>query len=286
MSNCCTQQIEFSLTADDLSFIQESFPQGLVAFDTETTGLSPLTDEIIEIAAVKIYRGQISHFSALIKPTVLVREEIIAIHGISNEMLTEAPAVSEVLPQFFAFVGTSALVAHNAKFDLGFLIFQCSKLKYSLPELDCYCSCHLSRSVFSSLTSHKLSSLAKHFKIDLENHHRALDDSMAALHIFLLAMKADKNFKRLGFQANLRDYNKNIDFVLPENLKLLEQYSGLNQELEILYSGGSQKGKFRPIIPLSLLPMPAGNILYAHCLLSDQYKSFALSKIKEVRKVK
>ena len=73
--------------------------------------------------------------------------------------------------------------------------------------------------------------------------------------------------------------------MIPEKLIGLISKIEKKQVIDIKYNGGSRRGEFRPIRPISLLPLPEGNVLYAHCLESDVYKSFALKKISEFREL-
>ena len=93
-----------------------------VVFDLETTGLSPINNEITEIGAVKVIDGKISDtFEMLVKPNQKISQKITDITGITNEMVKDKPPIEEVLPKFIEFIGGLPLVAHNIEFDYGFL---------------------------------------------------------------------------------------------------------------------------------------------------------------------
>ena len=93
----------------------------------------------IEIAAVKIdAKGEITSFSELINPKMVIPERSIKIHNITNEMVKDSPSLGDTLPKFFQFVGTTSLIAHNAKFDLGFLVCSAKEIKEKLPAADIY----------------------------------------------------------------------------------------------------------------------------------------------------
>jgi DNA polymerase III epsilon subunit family exonuclease len=264
------------------------FPNGVIAFDVETTGLSPLMDKIIELSAFKLTREGLSSFDTLINPQIKIPEETIAIHGINDSMVQDAPDITEVLPEFFKFTEGLPLVAHNAKFDCGFVVFQSHFHDQEMVPSKIYCSCQFSRSVFKDSENHKLATLVKHLDIPLENHHRALDDAKASLQIVAIGCDSDDPMEtaralELCYYGDLSDYDKNVELEIPAHLELLKRKIRQRHVIELRYSGGSMKNKLRPIKPLSLLPQPEGNILYAHCLVSDLHKSFLLSKIKEVK---
>ena len=106
------------------------FPSEYVVIDIETTGLSPECDYIIELSAIKIKDNNIINtFSALIKPDEALYEDedsnecyvndfITNLTGITNEMLEDAPHISDVLEQFLSFVGNNIIVGHNVNFDI------------------------------------------------------------------------------------------------------------------------------------------------------------------------
>ena len=93
-----------------------------LAFDVETTGLSPESDEIIEIGALKVQDGKVcDRFITFVKPSEPVSERITEITGITNEMLQDAAPKEKVIPAFLDFCGDEVLIGHNLPFDYGFV---------------------------------------------------------------------------------------------------------------------------------------------------------------------
>jgi len=267
--------------------INKYFPKGLVAFDLETSGLSPLMDEIIEIAAIKVIGSEISSYETLIKPKKPIPPFTTDIHGITDDMVKDSPSIGEVLPEFLEFAAGHTWVAHNSKFDVGFVVFNMHQEKIDFFDTEVFCSCKLSRKLVKGSENHKLNTLAKFFNVELENHHRALDDTMACLKIFAQTLKKvvkEREFKD-GRIMNVLDFKKTLEVDIPKNVKGIQKYLENQTPIEIKYKGGTMKGQFRPIRPVSLLPLPQGNVLYAHCLTSDIYKSFSLKKITEYREI-
>lgn len=104
---------EISNTGNKLSFI---------AVDTETTGLRPLTDRIIQLSAVKFKDGIIvDEFNTLVNPKKKISVAASEVNGIYNDQVEDSPTIKEVLPSFLNFIGSETLVFHNARFDLSFL---------------------------------------------------------------------------------------------------------------------------------------------------------------------
>lgn len=150
-----------------------------IAIDIETTGLEADRDRIIEIAAVKYADLRESdRFCTLINPGIRIPRFITEINGITNDMVKDAPTIKEVLPRFIEFIGNSVLVAHNARFDLGFLNHNAWRLGYKSdnPYIDTLSLC---RNVFPGFCNYKLGTVAENLGIDLRNAHRALADTRA-----------------------------------------------------------------------------------------------------------
>ena len=158
-----------------------------VAIDVETTGLSPITNELIEVSAIK-YDGnkRIDTFSTLIKPKVRIPYYITNITGITNDMVEEAPEVEEVMPELIDFVGDLPIVAHNANFDYKFIqnysnnSFTKNKVIDTVP---------IGRKLYPELPNHKLGTIAKHIGITEDGFHRAEFDCECCAKIYMEYLK-------------------------------------------------------------------------------------------------
>lgn len=166
-----------------------------VVFDLETTGLYPNSgDSIIEIGAVKIKDGNIiDRYDELVYPSKLLSEDIIKITGITNEMLEGKRKEKECIIDFMNWVSDAPMVAHNAKFDISFILNAYDK--YNLGEFKntVIDTLGLSRYLESSERYHNLATLVKRYNIpwDEDKHHRGNYDSMGTALIF------DKMLKKL-----------------------------------------------------------------------------------------
>ncbi len=274
------------LTNSEHKLLLEFFPEGLIAIDLETTGLSPLVDRIIEIAAFKITSVGVSVYDTLINPEIPIPEHTTAIHNITDEMVASSPKLIDVLAEFKEFLGELPIVAHNAKFDLGFIVMGLQREKIKLSSSLIYCSCKMARITHKEMTNHKLGTLVKELNIPLVNHHRALDDAYASLMVFVKGLERLSNkdlLKSYGLLFSLDQFDELKTENLPVHLEELNKLVKESAVIEIQYSGGNHKNKFRPVKLTSLLNTPDGNILYARCLWSDIYKSFKLNKITALR---
>ncbi len=176
---------------DDMTYIvKNSKGQSIenstyVVFDLETTGLSNRMCKIIEIGAVKVVNGEIiDEFSALIDPEEPLSEEITKLTGIKNSEVQGQRKIEDVLPEFFEFVGGSVLVAHNANFDVNFLNKWSKELFGKETDYTYIDTVPYSR-LYIETKNRKLNTLCDALGIGLENHHRAVDDSIACANIFI-----------------------------------------------------------------------------------------------------
>nr|WP_269091302.1 DEDD exonuclease domain-containing protein [Corynebacterium pseudokroppenstedtii] len=158
-----------------------------VVVDLETTGLSAHDDRIIEIGAVKIQGGEeISRFSTFVDPGRLIPSLITNITGISDDDVNGAPEEAQAVKDFLQFSRGTVLVAHNARFDIGFLQAASMRAHITWPQPTHLCTLVLARTMLdrSAVGSFKLSSLARHFHATTTPTHRALDDALATVTVF------------------------------------------------------------------------------------------------------
>ena len=166
------------------SFTSESTLLSQVTFcvvDLETTGSSSAVGGITEIGAVK-YRGgeEVSRFSTLINPGQPIPANIVMLTGISSSMVADAPRIEDVLDMFLDFVQGTVLVAHNARFDVGFLNAALERHGYDPLSNAVVDTVTLARRlVRSEVPNCKLSTLAAHFNFPHQPVHRAMDDVLA-----------------------------------------------------------------------------------------------------------
>ncbi len=154
-----------------------------IAFDFETTGLSPATDTIIEVGAVKYCDGEVADtFSCFVDPGRSIPAKITQITGITNRMVKGSRTIDEVMPAFLGFIGDLPLVAHNARFDADFLAINLpSGYKLKNHVYDNLAAC---RETFPYIQNHKLPTVISHLGIKVASSHRALDDAKATAQIF------------------------------------------------------------------------------------------------------
>ena len=145
-----------------------------VVFDIETTGFSALTCRIIEIGAVKVEKGQITdRFSTFVNPEVPIPFRIEQLTSINDSMVLDAPVIEEVLPKFLEFCEGCVMVAHNADFDMSFIIENCKRQGIS-DDFTYVDTVGMARFLLPALNRFKLDTVAKAVGVSLDHHHRAV----------------------------------------------------------------------------------------------------------------
>ncbi|OEG00438.1 PolC-type DNA polymerase III [Vulcanibacillus modesticaldus] len=267
--------------------IDETF----VVFDTETTGLSAVFNTIIEIGAVKIKNGKvIDRFETFVDPQEPISPKITEITGITDDMVKGAPLLDEALPRFRDFIGDAILVVHNARFDIGFLNIGFKKIgakELNNPVID---TVELARLLYPKMKNYKLNTLCKHFKIELVNHHRALNDAEATGYL-LWKMVQDLQEKEI---EDLIEINKHVgkgDYskLRPFHLTILvKNQVGLKNLYKIVSKSHIEYFYRNPRIPKSVLNQYRDGLLFGTACdqgeLFDAMFSKTPEEIEEIAK--
>lgn len=187
-------------------------------FDTETTGLEPLNDEIIQVGAVRILNGRIlnqEYFDELIDPRIPLKAASIAIHGITESMLLGKPTSDLVLPAFQKFCADTVLVGHNVAFDMRFLSIKERQIgvRFDHPVLD---TLMLSAVATPNQESHSLEAIMDRLGVSMDKRHNALADATATAEVFLklLPLLAEQGVTTLGqaIEASQKTYYAKIKY--------------------------------------------------------------------------
>lgn len=149
-----------------------------VIFDLETTGISPNYDEVIEISALKVKGGKVvDEFNTLVNPGRKIPFGATKVNGITNAMVAEAPAFSQVLAEFLDFAEGLVLVGHNiARFDMKFIWRDAEQYFGEIPQNNYVDTLQVARKHLPNMEHHRLVDLAEHYGISPEGAHRALND--------------------------------------------------------------------------------------------------------------
>lgn len=149
----------------------------MVFVDLETTGSTGTVDRITEIGIVELNEeGEVREWSSLVNPQTSIPTFIQSLTGITNDMVADAPTFAELADEVLARLHGRLFVAHNARFDYGFLKCEFKRLglEFKAPVL---CTVKLSRKLFPQYGKHNLDALIDRHKLHMPARHRALADA-------------------------------------------------------------------------------------------------------------
>ena len=279
--------VEGYLQPDTVDFPMEG---EYVAFDIETTGLKAEQNDIIEIGAVRLIDGQVvERFDTFIDDGVVIPKKITELTGITKDMLIGAPPSREALKRFRDFCGSACLVAHNAKFDIGFITHHGAKfgIRFDLPYAD---TLMLSRYILhDDVENHKLDTLCAHYHIDMGSHHRADDDANSCA---MLLMKMMEELRTMGVHtlpvvpdaAAERDRHLKKEKQRTYHIVILaKDQAGMKNLYKLIsFSNLDHLRGGKPLIPRSMLSVFRGGlILGSACEAGELYRAVLAGEPEE-----
>lgn len=157
-----------------------------ICIDCETTGLDPKQDRIIEIAAIRFSISEIfDQYESLIDPECIIPEASIAIHHITADMIAGKPTITAVLPHLLQFIGKNIIIGHGVEFDIA--VIAAAAERAGIP-----CSLRYNRfldtlrmaRLYGDSPTNSLDQLRRHFNIEYEGAHRAMNDVIVNIEVF------------------------------------------------------------------------------------------------------
>lgn len=165
------------------------FPNDFVVFDFETTGLDAKTEKIIQIGALR-YRNneKVDEFITYVNPQKAIPSNITSLTGIKNSDIKNALTIAQVFPKFIDFIGKDVLIAHNADFDMKFLLNNAFNLRIKKPQNEVIDTLSLSRKYIkgsngAKLENYKLPTLKEILEINVGSHNSA-DDCFVCAEVY------------------------------------------------------------------------------------------------------
>ncbi len=208
----------FPNCSKQIDLFTETKKEAYVFLDIETTGLEIGKNSIIEIGAIKIdTTGFISNFQTFVKPKEPVNDRITKLTGITNKMLNNAIELKISLQNLADFVGDSIIVAHNAEFDITWLLAGFLHHKINLNCQNILCTLKWAEKIGEN--NRALETLSKKHNIVHTNAHRAIADAIATKNLFFIfSNTAKQNFEL-----------ENITNYLPRAQKICEKHQNIFQ---------------------------------------------------------
>lgn len=224
-------------------------PEVLTFVDVETTGTSFAYDRVIEIGIVRVENNKIKrNFSSLINPGVSVSPFILNMTGIDGKELESAPAFDRVLTEIQELLTDSVMVAHNVRFDYGFLTHEFARQDETL-DLKHFCTVRLCRRLYPQLTHYNLDALISHFSLTCRRRHRAFADARVLWDIYRIARRSTPRVTFTGVVTELTRRPTLPAALPPQTLESLPQTSGVyifyDDQNRPLYVGKSKNIRTR-----------------------------------------
>lgn len=204
--------------------------------DVETTGLSPKTERITEIA-ILIHDGKkvTEHFNTLVNPEKKIPWRITQITGINNRMVYNAPRFCEIARHILELTQDCILVGHNVSFDYQFIRAEFKNLGYNF-ERKTLCTAKLSRKLIPFRKSYSLKNICEYLNIQNFQPHRAFGDAQATANLFTFLLSIEPSPENLSLRGCNSLLDKNIINNLPEKAGVYYFY---NADNELIYIGKS-----------------------------------------------
>ncbi|MAH73192.1 MAG: hypothetical protein CBC09_03865 [Cellvibrionales bacterium TMED49] len=225
------------------SAISEGFPDRMVLFDCETTGANATFGKIIEIGLLVIENGVlIDQWRSFCNPETTIPEKIQRLTGINNSMLENAPIFSQIAITLKDYLRDRVLVAHNIRFDYGFLKNEFAREGMKFHE-QTLCSVKFSRLLYPQFKSHSLSAIIKRFKFEAKHRHRAMDDAFIIYKFFLKSSELFESGEIAAICNTLQRTSSLPPLLAPKEVEKLPNGPGVyyfySQLGELLYVGKS-----------------------------------------------
>ena len=265
-----------------------------IVFDLETTGLNPASEEITEIAAVRVVEGEIRDsfqtdgaihdaFQTYVNPHKPIPAEITELTGISDETVADAPDLDKAVPEFLAWAGEGQypLVAHNAGFDMGFLRTACQRLGIE-REFTSIDTLEMSRLMLPHMHKFKLNILAKELQVGPFEHHRASEDAAVLGRIYVKLLKRLREEMHAVTTADINPVlaattdRKNKMKNLPRYhfIILVKNQAGLRNLYQLISKSFLEYYNKRPIMPRSeLIRHREGLIFGSACEAGEVFRA-------------
>ncbi len=279
-------QIDSNTSLADLDF---------VAFDVETTGLSPVANRLVELSGVRFKKDkdEFDTFSTLINPEVPIPREVSDIHGITDDMVRDAPTFKEAVTSFVDWSGPDAvMMAHNAPFDVEFLRVNLARAGRPCPQNFVVDTLTISREFLRDSKNHQLKTVVEHLDLPKGEYHRALSDSVHVKEVF----RSLSNKFQLNKWSDLLDYGfvssfhydrfaeSSMNSLPQETLLIVESIKDLIERsgsMKMEYQG--QYKSVRTVQPTALIHSRGNFYLTAFCRRAQAERTFRVDKISKVQ---
>jgi DNA polymerase III epsilon subunit family exonuclease len=257
-----------------------------VAFDTETTGLMPDRERVVELSGVRFNLSEdLGDFESLVDPGMPIPAGAARVHGIKDGDVEGQPAIDGVLPKFMELCSGAVMLAHNAEFDVNFLAHEAARHRYAMPRLPVLDTVEIARSLRPELPNHKLETVAGALGCAAPTYHRALADSRTLMNVLRALISGAPEL------STLRDLvrhtsgaltfgpDERLAMWLPPELAPLEEAMASGGRVTLLYEPDGKRSETREVSPRGWMRRTGATFLVAHCARDHSDRNFRLDWI-------
>jgi len=251
--------------------------------DVETTGLDPATgDRVCEIALLRVQGDQeIARFASLVHPQQPMRPGALAVHGITDAMLVDAPPFAAILPQIDALLQDAVLVAHNARFDVGFLRHEWQIAGQTFPFLAVVDTLALAQARYR-FRHNSLGAIAGELGVTPTALHRAMADVLTTWQVWQRFV-ADMRQEGLVSLAHVLYPNSRRPVEeLVAMVTALQEAIPTGKPLQLRYQPEKAPATVRVVQPLEVYYERGHGYMRAFCHLRQEERNFRLDRIAEL----
>lgn len=280
-----------------------------VAFDTEATGYSNVTERLVEIAGVKFRFGagrqpvdgswdgtapppslpaieELGRFEELANPGKPMPAEVVAIHGIDDAAVAQAAPSLDVVTRFVEFGADTILIAHYAPFDIGAMTFELVRAGRGVPRLAALDTSILPKRLFAGAPNYALPTLVRYLGLSPADAHRAMPDAISTRDLFrrCVDVLGEPDAVTVADVCALAgplltfDQFSEIPHALPAELAVIDQAMEQEADVVIEYRGGTRHHA-RRVTPSHLFAREGALFLEGYCHVTEMPKSFRIDRI-------
>ena len=259
----------------------------LVFLDVETTGLNPaLGDRVCEVALLRCVGDEVvDSYQQLVNPGRRMSPGAYAVHGISDEMLADAPRFPRIAADLISLLDGAVFVGHNAPFDLGFVSHELARSGIDMPDLVALDTLRLAKRLYR-LPSYSLSSLVQSLDVGVvDGAHRAMVDVALTRAVFLVMAEASwgQGTRTLGDLVAAQ--GGPLTWATPTALDIPPLIQGAlagGKTVVLRYRDESGSETTRLVEPLTVVQRGGSLLLVGHCRLRDARRTFRLDRVLEI----
>ncbi|GAB4338504.1 MAG: hypothetical protein Kow0099_12630 [Candidatus Abyssubacteria bacterium] len=256
-----------------------------VAVDVETTGLDPRSEKVVEIGAFRFDKsGGRGSYEQLVNPGRPIPKAATSVHRITDRMVAWSPPLSRILFDVVRFFGDAVLLAHNAKFDIGFFDVAFEEARIAPPVNPILCTRELARVIYPGLSNYKLSTLTRFLGIRPIGEHRALPDAIHSAEVFMHCISRLDPAWDVTYGELLKIYGLPFSFRASplRSLERIQRALTSGCSLNITYCARNGRVTQREITPLSIEGGGIGAKVVAYCHLRRENRVFRLDCITKI----